>query len=632
MKKRALSILLLTVILSVQIFTSTGLVYADPDDPGNEGSTPTEEPPPTPAPTEEPTPTDKPTGEVEISAKPAGTNYKEYNGKYFVSARTNVYMSYEVKVDGYKGANLAIVETINGEKQKAIDISEIERGKRVTRDGAKKDTGQKLEFKYHVINKDTNEKIDQGATVNVDPIHTDFDVSYTADKSGSVFMNDSVTFTLIVESKSNVPVENIIVVDKDLGQLGTIDSLAPGVKVTIRKTIKMEKGTEGVIGLNYTDPLGVRDGEKRIETNTVNLNVSNAARSSGISIKAAPANNAISGETTMDITLVIKNIGNTNLRNIKVFDWNGDTVYSSQGVLTPGDELSRNLSARVSPDKTYNVRVEGEGDEGAKAVGNDQFILSKLEPRVEILRDIPTGIVAGQPFEIRYTIRNVGNVDIKNILIEEPEMGDVAIIDELLAGDETIETQEFTIEDNVVSQTKLKAVDSLSGTAYEYSASGITINVQESGVKHQLAMVLHANVEELENPGTIQMECIVKNTGTEALSNLKFTLMDREMTIREIIVLEPGEEQRLEITPFRMEETESFRVVVQGYGEDNDLFTAESDTLTITVVNPGKVRNTNVLKTILIVIALLCLAIIGTLVYMSRDQIKKWFKKIRKTA
>jgi hypothetical protein len=359
-------------------------------------------------------------------------------------------------------------------------------------------------------------------------------------------------------------------------------------------------------------------------------------RSTGISIETVPDISAIPGEATINVALVIKNIGNTRLKNIKVTDWNGEVVYSSPGPLTPADEITRNLTLKVKPDTTYKFRAEAEADEGTTAVGDSQFILSKLDPRIEILRDIPTGIVAGKPFTIEYTIKNIGNVDIRNILVEEPEMGEVATINELLSGEELVKTVEFTVNDNVVSKTKLKALISDSGSEYEYSASDIVINVQPDGVKHQIAMVLHANTETLDEPGTISLECIVKNTGTEALNNLRFVLLNKDMTremgIVELNLLEPGEEKRLAIPSFRLEETEDFYIRVDGYDSENAKFTAESDTLTITVVNPGKSRNPNVLRTILIIIALLCLIIIGILVYMSRDSIKKWFNKIRKAA
>ncbi len=635
MKKRNLSLLLVALILCVQIFSGLGLAYAneDKDNPKATATATANEDPKdkndpkkddeTPGPTENPEITIK--GELKNAPDmiEAGNKYL-----YPANAWVKVKMEYTLKIKGYD-EDLYLLEEINGQAKRI----EIPKGT-----GDIKIGGQEVyleqevyDFKYNVVDEGGN-VVKLGSTMRLEPVRTDFNISYTADKSDSIFINDLVTFTVTVESKSNVIVENIVVSDKDLGELGRIDSLAPNSQKTITKTIKMEKGTDGTIVLKHSDPLGVREEEQKIFPTSVNLKVSNVPRSTGISIETVPDISAIPGEATINVALVIKNIGNTRLKNIKVTDWNGEVVYSSPGPLTPADEITRNLTLKVKPDTTYKFRAEAEADEGATAVGDSQFILSKLDPRIEILRDIPTGIVAGKPFIIEYTIKNIGNVDIRNILVEEPEMGEVATINELLSGEELVKTVEFTVNDNVVSKTKLKALVSDSGSEYEYSASDIVINVQPDGVKHQIAMVLRANTETLDEPDTISLECIVKNTGTEALNNLRFVLMDREMMIQEIIVLEPGEEQKLLVTPFRLEETEDFYVRVDGYDSENAKFTDKSDTLTITVVNPGKSRNPNVLRTILIIIALLCLIIIGILVYMSRDSIKKWFNKIRKAA
>lgn len=633
MKKRNLSLLLVALILCVQIFSGLGLAYAneDKDNPKATATATANEDPKdkndpkkddeTPGPTENPEITIK--GELKNAP-----DMIEAGNKYLYPANAfKVKMEYTLKIKGHD-EDLYLLEEINGQAKR---IALQGRGD-IKIEGQEVYLEQEVyEFKYNVVD-EKGDVVKLGSTMRLEPVRTDFNISYTADKSDSIFINDLVTFTVTVESKSNVIVENIVVSDKDLGELGRIDSLAPNSQKTITKTIKMEKGTDGTIVLKHSDPLGVREEEQKIFPTSVNLKVSNVPRSTGISIETVPDISAIPGEATINVALVIKNIGNTRLKNIKVTDWNGEVVYSSPGPLTPADEITRNLTLKVKPDTTYKFRAEAEADEGTTAVGDSQFILSKLDPRIEILRDIPTGIVAGKPFTIEYTIKNIGNVDIRNILVEEPELGEVATINELLSGEELVKTVEFTVNDNVVSKTKLKALVSDSGSEYEYSASDIVINVQPDGVKHQIAMVLRANTETLDEPDTISLECKVKNTGTETLNNLRFVLMDREMMIQEIIVLEPGEEQKLLVTPFRLEETEDFYVRVDGYDSENVKFTAESDTLTITVVNPGKSRNPNVLRTILIIIALLCLIIIGILVYMSRDSIKKWFNKIRKAA
>ena len=120
----------------------------------------------------------------------------------------------------------------------------------------------------------------------------------------------------------------------------------------------------------------------------------------------------------------------------------------------------------------------------------------------------------------------------------------------------------------------------------------------------------------------MELECIVKNTGREPLYNLVFTLQDRDMVIDNISVLEPGEDKTILIPALQVDETETFVVEASGIGADGETFTAQSQPLTIEVGGGGLSGKFSVLRVILIIIILLCVLVIGVLVYILRDSLK----------
>jgi len=494
----------------------------------------------------------------------------------------------------------------------------------------------KYRLKYRLEGNDEWHQIDFNDEIHV--LNTAFEVKYSADKTGPVFKGDPVNFTVELKSKSNILLENIEIHDSVLGLLGTIPSLAPEKSGTITKTINLDKRANGHIIVKYLNPLTQEEYSKEINEASVNIELNNVTKVTGIKLEGTPQVNAIPGETEVSFTFDVRNIGNVDLHNIELVDWNGVSFYSSPGPLKPGQAIPVTLKTKVKPEVTYTVTARAEVPGSGDTVSSYSISLKKLDQRVEIERNIPTGIVAGQPFEIEYIIRNTGNVALKNILIEEPDpqLGEVAIIDIIEPGREVVRKKEFTLTLDAVSAPVLKAVDAEMNKEYKYTASEIKITVQPAGVKHQLAMTLVPNTNILDKPGPIELECIAKNTGTESLYNLSFVLTDTDMEIethiKSITQLEPGEEISIQIMPFKLDETKTLKVIVTALGIDDTTFTAESEPITIEVANTNPGGSTNILKVILIIIILLCLLIIGTLIYMSKDYFKKWFGKKRRAA
>ncbi len=571
----------------------------------------------------------------------------EYEGSRYVFPLGGISLSYTITNNSDKAIAGLEEEFITKQGEVLSQGSLLAQGEQIGAGASKTVPGKtfsakdyhgsyKYRLKYKLEESDDWKYIEFNDEIHV--LKINFSVKYSADKTGPVFKGDPVTFTVEVKSESNILLDNLKISDTVLGEIGIISLLAPGETKTVSKTFYLDKRANGHIKIEYLNPLNQEEGNKEIAEASVNIEVNDFTKVSGIKIEGTPQVNAIPGETEVSFTFDIRNIGNIDLTNIEVQDWDGTTFYSSPGPLKPGQSIPVTFKSKVKPEVTYTFTARAEVQGSGDTVSTCSIFLKKLDQRVEIERKIPTGIVAGQPFEIEYIIRNTGNVALRNILIEEPDpqLGEVAIIDIIEPGKEVIRKKEFTLTLDAISAPILKAVDAEMNKEYKYTASEIKITVQPAGVKHQMALTLVPNTNILDKPGPIELECIAKNTGTESLYNLSFVLTDTDMEIethiKSITQLEPGEEISIQIMPFKLDETKTLKVIVTALGIDDTTFTAESEPITIEVSNTKSGDSTNILKVILIIIILLCLLIIGTLIYMSKDYFKKWFGKKRRAA
>jgi hypothetical protein len=467
------------------------------------------------------------------------------------------------------------------------------------------------------------------------PVHiiqTDFRVNYTASVSGPVFKGEQVTLKAEVESVSNVTLYNITVTDTDLGEeIGIIDVLEPGRKATVQKTLSLEKSTLGNLDIIFDDPVGVSQPvRKHVKTDLV-IQVREDAPVSSLNVSGNTKQRLIPGPAQVDFELIIKNTGNTQLNDLKCLDWNGKELHT-QKELKPGEEITVTFAGKIEPEETYDVLVQARVENSLQQIqSNWSFRLGKLEPKVEIQRKLSVEeIKKGEPFELEYVLRNIGNVELLDIKISETSFGEVTTLDKLAVGQEVTFSKELVLNESTFSRTILTALDAETEKEYSYESAdmGFVVGGQGEGVPLQaLSIILQTEQETLNRPGSVEMECIIENTGQEPLYNLILTLMEREMVIDNIAVLEPGEKKTISIPAVRIEETEIFWVAANGLGADHQKFTAESEPLTITLSESGLSGQFSILRTVLIVIILLCILVIGVLVYTLRDSIKLPFRK-----
>ncbi|HHY83599.1 MAG TPA: hypothetical protein GX505_13125 [Clostridiales bacterium] len=491
-------------------------------------------------------------------------------------------------------------------------------------------------IKYTVKQGDQEQVLETTGYTAVHVIDVNFRVSYTSSVQGQVFKGEQVTLKVEVESLSNVTLYNLSITDSEMGkELGTIDVLAPNSKKVIEKTLPIEKSTSGSIVITYDDPMGLAGPLKKAVDTDLEIQVRDEEPVSSLELDGKTNLTKIPGQTQVEFELTAKNTGNTILKNLKFLDWNNKEFHTIDE-LQPDEEIIVKHIAEVKPDTNYQIMAQARvGDSNQLIKSTWTARLEKLNPQVDIQRNISVeSIKAGDPFVLEYLVRNTGNVDLIDVVIEETAFGEIARLDKISAGDEVKLSKELVIDENTISKTILTARDAETEKEYSYEASEMEFTVEQDtedqGKKQELSILLKADKESLNKPGTVVMECIVKNTGQEPLYNLVFTLLDREMLIDNVSVLEPGEDITIAISPIRVEETETFVVEANGLGVDQQKFTARSEPLTIEVAEGALSGGFSILRVVLIVIILLCILVIGILVYMLRGSFRLPFRRKRK--
>jgi len=461
--------------------------------------------------------------------------------------------------------------------------------------------------------------------------NTQLNVTYSADYTAPVYLGQDIKLIAEVESLANVTLYNIIVSDSVYGEIGVIDVLPPGGYKKVEKVFPARKSDANYPILSFNHPVIVEKNIKQeyFEKQTV-IDVIAEESIASIQVTGTSDQGYLPSMSSAEFLIKVKNTGNTPLVNIQASDWNGQGIFEYERLM-PEEEAEFTYKAEIEPDIPYEILttavVEGSSQK-IKSVYTIQ--IKRYDAKVEIERSIGSDTIKdGDKFTINYKIKNTGNIDLADITVEESFFGEIRRISLLKAGEEAVFSHEFTAKADMVSNTVLNAVDTEMGKGYTSEAGEMKIPVeavQETGDQEEkpaaLSVVLETEKTALEKPGNVELFCTVANTGGKTLYSLEIKLMDRGTLVENISRLEPGEQQKINILPMRLDKSETFRIVVTGLDGDGNAVSYESSPLSIEVSGAASGGKTSILRTILIVIVLLIILTIGSLVYLLRGSIR----------
>jgi len=468
-----------------------------------------------------------------------------------------------------------------------------------------------------------------------------FKVSYAAGAS-RVKRGDEVEYVAVVESTSNVALTDITVMDSQFGELGKISKLQPGQKKTVKRKFKLEDTTESYLILRYKDPLAVR-GEmlQEFPDATVKVEVEEFQPVYSMEVQGSVDKQQITSAQEVTFTLKVKNTGNVTLKNIQCTDWKGKVFYEIVQLL-PGQETTATYKTTIDSAGKYTITCSGVPEDGAQKVQATYTAeISTLEAMVEIERTFePQKVAPGDTVTLTYVIRNTGRVGLKDVSVDEPELGNIATFDSLKPGEEKVVSVEREMDDDgITSKPVLTASDEVTGAPYRYEADELLIPVETVDKTPRVSIDVQVNPPSLEKAGAVEVKCTIKNDGEVALKNIEVSIEDlaneRNIGMGSMLVLGPGEEQTFTLSHLSVEQTGSFVVVVKAEDEEgNDLeFKSQQFEVTVGVTdeaedqggsNSGKAT---ILKVVLTIVIFLIMLVAGTLIYLVRDSLPFFSKR-----
>jgi hypothetical protein len=455
-------------------------------------------------------------------------------------------------------------------------------------------------------------------------VDTAVDVKYTARNGETVFKGQSVEYVVEVTSLGNVPIRNIIVEDSALGIIGEIALLEVGEVETLSKSFVLNETTQGYVVLRYTEPFTQSEIIKPFHGAMVRVQVSEQAPLVSWEFSVQPDKLYIPHPDDITFDLAIKNTGEVAIQDIEISNWDGE-IFHMIDRLMPGQESMFQFSAVIEPEKPYVFRARGQAQGVPNPVETSYtVIVSELKPLVEIDREV---VRDPQPV-LRYTIKNVGNVALVDIVIEELEVGVIARLERMEPGDTEQFTDNLDLSRDRISNPILIAKEAANMTIYQYQAGEMLITARKANGTPLIKVDVNVEPNRLPAPGTVDIEAIIRNEGDVALKEVEVVLKGRNLTIGSLNELNPGEQHVFKLTDFDIELSQTLTVVVKAVDAQGNKLEFESAPVEVSVerlspslglTQAAEQARGSFLRTILGIIIILGILTAGALIYFLKS-------------
>ncbi|WP_198293619.1 DUF7507 domain-containing protein, partial [Algoriphagus resistens] len=277
---------------------------------------------------------------------------------------------------------------------------------------------------------DNNEVTDEDEVIITADQRGEVEINKSSDVTGYDSPGDIITYTLVVTNTGNVTLSNVTVEDPLTRLDQNIGTLAPAEIVTLTESYTVTQAqidasqvenTATVEGLTPTDDT-VSD-----EDDVTVL----ALQAAAIEVKKTAAPRIYDAEgDVINYTLVVTNTGNVTLSGVTLED--PLTGYAENiGTMNPGDVLSFTTAYTIVQQDLENGNVLNTVLVGGTAPDNsivedddDVRVFADGEPGIEILKTATplTYDVAGETISYELIVGNVGNLELYEVVITDPQV------------------------------------------------------------------------------------------------------------------------------------------------------------------------------------------------------------------
>ena len=286
-----------------------------------------------------------------------------------------------------------------------------------------------------------------------------------------------VTLSYILRNNSAQPVENIVVTDSLVGEVGRIEKLASGERKTLTARVRVSQSclSEPQVTFEYggESHTQTRPGE-RIHLARVNLKVELSADK----LNVAP------GET-VTLRLKLVNEGNVTLYGLRAEDPVLGELGSLVKTLSPGGECAATRTVQMKNAGAFQFSVTGSSDTGgALSVKSNEISVRVTPVAAEIRLELKakanrTQLQGPGPVVFSLYVNNDCALELRNVTLSEERMGEVRQLVFVPTGEMPAITQEYEVRESGSYRFLARITDSVGDELTVYSEP-IEITVGEA--------------------------------------------------------------------------------------------------------------------------------------------------------
>jgi uncharacterized repeat protein (TIGR01451 family) len=336
-------------------------------------------------------------------------------------------------------------------------------------------------------------------------------------------IGDSITWTFNITNTGDVELTNLVLVDPPAGVTVPLASLAPGASWTLTYVTTPE-ATGAAVNYAYVTADAPCGAQLNV-TDDHSVLVINPA----IEIVKGGPNGEVGAGSQITWTFSIKNIGDAPLINV-IFDDPllavSKTYTDNGGVFAVGAYWNFTLNS-IAPEEPGTVTNEATVTASSQCgdvsdiSDSSAFVVVVVQdsPGIEIIKDGPECVQVGAPIVWQFTVNNIGNINLTNVLFSDELLGIVnKALPDLVVGAtySWTQTSNAPMSSGTVTNVGYVVASSQFGDVSD-SSDAVSVSVVNPKIS-----IEKGGPDNVEPGANIVWTFSIKNTGDTPLTNVVF--------------------------------------------------------------------------------------------------------------
>lgn len=294
------------------------------------------------------------------------------------------------------------------------------------------------------------------------------EIGFSRDFSSKyVEYGNTVALSYTIRNNGSLPIENIEVNDKLIGEVGWVERLEPGERKVLNVRVKITKTSVSEPSIAF-DCAGVHYSEERPSEKIYLADVKLRAE-----LNADKANVAPQEVVTLRLRLV--NDGNVNLYGLRAEESVLGEIGSLVSVLAPGDECVVTRTVQMKSTGTFQFSVVGSSDAGGtfSVLSNEMSVLVTpvaSEIRMTLEAEADRTELDG-PGNVNFSLRviNQCTLELRNVLLSEETQGEIRNLMFVPSGEMPTIVQSYEVRESGTYRFAARVTDSAGDELTVYS-------------------------------------------------------------------------------------------------------------------------------------------------------------------